>query len=130
MTPNDIIREAEPLIEWYTINLTRGQLEWIELLCRFHLDLSKNDHAKQKTSKLMYCLSRWPKKVKEQEKRIEELEKSVPYDEKDLMLAFFHVFSAEIDTGLGPVNQAEKWAEWKSEFDADRARQALKEDTK
>ena len=46
---------------WITFDMTPKQLEHIKLLCRFHLGLSENPHAKDRTKKLLYCLERWPR---------------------------------------------------------------------
>ena len=56
-----VVRPPTP-VEWFTIRITKKQLEWMKLLCRFHLAETGNDRAKYYTEKLMWCLDKWPKK--------------------------------------------------------------------
>jgi hypothetical protein len=52
--------ETNPV--WFQMRITKRQLAHLEMLCRFHLQLSENDRAKDGTRKLLYCLERWPHK--------------------------------------------------------------------
>ena len=48
---------------WYDIRITKNQLEYIKLICRFHTAESKNPKAIQKTKKLLWCLNHWAKEA-------------------------------------------------------------------
>ncbi len=59
MNPEKQNHSEEKLVEWFSLRLTRKQLFHIEILCRFHLQLSDNEKAKKLTKKLQWCLKHW-----------------------------------------------------------------------
>lgn len=44
---------------WYDIKLTENQLNYIKLICNFHIAGSQNEKAICKTNKLLWCLDHW-----------------------------------------------------------------------
>jgi len=50
-------------VEWFELKLTKKQISFIRLLCRFHLQLSLNSKAREANRKLQWCLDHWTKRV-------------------------------------------------------------------
>ena len=49
-------------VEWFTVRITAKQLAWLIRLCEWHLQDSQNEIAKERSRKMLWCLTRWTKK--------------------------------------------------------------------